>query len=165
MRIKIFYFFFFLFLFLFFKCFFFFYCLVLGKVSTILYNEQKLFSQGEETRCNCSKILPLRRENWTQMPAKFFLRTRRLDTNDNTIISPGREDSTQMVAKFFTRIWVSDSNGSKIHSWMRTGYKILSSRGDVAIQKTSKFFPHGRKAIKSRKILPAGGEDSIHWQK
>lgn len=143
----------------------FFYCLVFGKVSTILYNEQKLFSQGEETRCNCSKILPLRREDWTQMPAKFFLRTRRLDTNDNTIISPGREDSTQMVAKFFTRIWVSDSNGSKIHSWMRTGYKILSSRGDVAIQKTSKLFRLGRKAIKSRKILPAGGEDSIHWQK
>ena len=119
----------------------FFYCLVFGKVSTILYNEQKLFSQGEETRCNCSKILPLRREDWTQMPAKFFLRTRRLDTNDNTIISPGREDSTQMVAKFFTRIWISDSNGSKIHFWMRTGYKILSSRGDVAIQKTSKLFP------------------------
>lgn len=162
MRIENFYF-FFLSLFLFFKCFF--YCLVLGKVSTILYNEQKLFSQGEETRCNCSKILPLRREDWTQMPAKFFLRTRRLETNDNTIISPGREDLTQMVAKFFTRIWVSDSNGSKIHSWMRTGYKILSSRGDVAIQKTSKLFPLGRKAIKSRKILPAGGEDSIHWQK
>ena len=130
----------------------FFYCLVFGKVSTILYNEQKLFSQGEETRCNCSKILPLRREDWTQMPAKFFLRTRRLDTNDNTIISPGREDSTQMVAKFFTRIWVSDSNGSKIHSWMRTGYKILSSRGDVAIQKTSKLFPLGRKAIRVAKF-------------
>lgn len=135
----------------------FFYCLVFGKVSSILYNEQKLFSQGEETRCNCSKILPLRREDWTQMPAKFFLRTRRLDTNDNTIISPGREDSTQMVAKFFTRIWVSDSNGSKIHSWMRTGYKILSSRGDVAIQKTSKLFPLGRKAIRVAKFSPQEG--------
>lgn len=144
----------------------FFFFTVLSLVKSVqYYTTNKIIYQGEETRCNCSKILPLKREDWTQMPAKFFLRTRRLDTNDNTIISPGREDSTQMVAKFFTRIWVSDSNGNKIHSWMRTGYKILSSRGDVAIQKTSKFFPHGRKAIKSRKILPAGGEDSIHWQK